>query len=80
MSEPTQAEKPLTFETALAELEALVTRMEDGQLSLEESLQSYQRGTELLKFCQGLLQDAQQKVLILEADTLKPFAGAENQQ
>ena len=47
--------------------------MESGDLSLEQSLTSYQRGAELLKFCQAKLVDAQERVRILEAGELKPF-------
>ena len=64
-----------TFESALAELENIVTRMEGGQLSLEQSLAAYKRGAELLKFCQAQLADAQQQVKVLEAGALKHFAG-----
>jgi exodeoxyribonuclease VII small subunit len=70
-------ETPATFEAALTELEALVATMESGDLSLEQSLTSYQRGAELLKYCQAQLADAQERVRILEAGELKPFA--ENQ-
>ena len=63
----------LTFEKALEELEALVHRMEDGKLPLEESLAAYQRGTELLKFCESRLTDAQARIAILEGGTLRDF-------
>ena len=63
----------LTFEKALEELEALVHRMEDGKLPLEESLAAYQRGTELLKFCESRLTDAQARIAILDGDTLRDF-------
>jgi exodeoxyribonuclease VII small subunit len=66
--------KPPTFESALAELESIVAEMEAGQLPLEKSLAAYQRGAELLKFCQSALQDAQQQVRILEDGVLKNFA------
>src|SRR5436190_194192 len=58
MSDPTAQDALLTFEKALEELEALVGRMEDGRLPLEESLAAYQRGAELVKFCEGKLADA----------------------
>ena len=63
----------LTFEKALEELEALVARMEDGKLPLEESLAAYQRGAELLKFCESKLTDAQARIAILEGDALRDF-------
>jgi exodeoxyribonuclease VII small subunit len=63
-----------SFETALAELEAIVARMEDGQMDLEESLRSYRRGAELVRFCQSRLADAEQQVRVLEGDLLKPYS------
>ena len=73
MSKPA---KPPTFESALAELEEIVSDMEAGQLPLEKSLAAYTRGAELLKFCQTALQDAQQQVKILEDGVLKNFGPA----
>ena len=61
----------LTFEKALEELEALVARMEDGNLPLEESLAAYQRGAELLKACEGRLSAAQARIAVLEGEVLK---------
>jgi len=66
--------KTLAFEDALAELEKIVADMESGQLPLEESLAAYKRGTELLKFCQQKIQDAEQQVRVLtEANELEIF-------
>ncbi len=75
MPKPAKSDQNRTFESALAELENIVTRMEGGQLSLEQSLTAYKRGAELLKFCQAQLADAQQQVKVLEAGALKNFAG-----
>lgn len=75
MPKPTKSEQNPTFESALGELENIVTRMEGGQLSLEQSLTAYKRGAELLKFCQAQLADAQQQVKVLEAGTLKNLTG-----
>ena len=74
MAKSQKTESPPNFEAALAELEALVASMESGDLSLEQSLTSYQRGAELLKYCQAQLADAHERVRILEAGELKPFA------
>ena len=63
----------LTFEKALEELEAIVARMEDGQLPLEESLTAYQKGAQLIRFCESRLTDAQGRIAILEGDTLRDF-------
>ena len=61
------AKKPKTpdFESALHELESIVGRMEKGELTLEESLQQFERGVLLTRTCQQSLQDAEQKVQIL---------------
>lgn len=64
---------PATFETALAELEDIVAKMEAGQLPLKESLAAYTRGAELLQFCQAALKDAEQQVQVLEKGVLKAF-------
>ena len=68
--------KTPTFEDSLAELEKIVANMEAGQLPLEESLAAYKRGTELLKFCQQKIQDAESQVRVLtEANQLENFPG-----
>ncbi|MBP9713558.1 MAG: exodeoxyribonuclease VII small subunit [Sterolibacterium sp.] len=74
MVKPARPALPTTFEAALAELEAIVRAMEDGQLPLEESLTTYERGTSLLKYCQEALNTADQKLKILEGGTLRAFA------
>ena len=65
-----------TFESALAELEKIVTRMESGELSLEQALATHKRGLELARFCQQQLEAAQQQVKVLEGEILKPLASA----
>jgi exodeoxyribonuclease VII small subunit len=80
MAKPNNAEKPLTFESALAELEGIVSQMEGGDLNLEQSLSSYQRGAVLLKFCQVQLAQAHERVRVLEAGELTPFSDAQDQQ
>ncbi|MDR0771310.1 MAG: exodeoxyribonuclease VII small subunit [Burkholderiales bacterium] len=64
---------PASFEAAMAELEDIVTRMEQGSLPLAEALASYQRGAVLLAYCQNALRDAQQQVRVLEDGMLKAF-------
>jgi len=68
-----QDEAPSSFEAALAELEDLVAKMEQGTLPLKESLAAYQRGAVLLAYCQRALKDAQMQVEVLEKDVLKTF-------
>lgn len=55
----------LSFETAIAELEQIVTQLESGDLELEQSLKLFERGIELTRVSQHKLQEAEQKVQIL---------------
>jgi len=71
-------ETPGSFEAALEELETIVTRMEAGELTLEQSLSAYKRGAVLLQYCQSALKDAQQQVKVLEAGVLQDFTGADD--
>ena len=73
MSKAPKSQPPQSLEAALAELEKIVSSMEEGELPLERSLAAYRRGAELLKYCQAALQDAQQQVKVLEDGILKDF-------
>lgn len=61
-------EKQPAFEDALKELQSLVNAMEKGDISLEQSLQAFERGVELTRFCQSALFQAEQKIQQLNAD------------
>ena len=65
------------FEKTLAELEKLVAKLEEGDLSLDESLSGFKRGIDLTRQCQSALDDAQQTVELLtnnqDEDSLKPL-------
>ena len=65
---------PATYEQALAELDRLVVQMEGGQLPLDELLDGYRRGAELLSFCRGRLQAVEEQVKVLEDGQLKTWA------
>jgi len=73
MSKVAKSQPPQSLEAALAELEKIVSSMEEGELPLERSLAAYKRGAELLKYCQAALQDAQQQVKVLENGVLRDF-------
>ena len=62
------AAKEVSFESALEELETLLTKMESGDLSLEESLKAYERGVELTRQCRKILDDAKLRVTKLMPD------------
>ncbi len=67
---------PVRYEDALAELERLVQRMEDGQLPLDQLLDNYRRGAELLESCRSRLAAIEEQVKVLEDGQLKPWAPA----
>lgn len=53
------------LEESLTEITQLIDKMEHGELSLEQSLTHFERGIKLVKHCQKILEDAEQKVQIL---------------
>lgn len=67
------AASPKSFEAAIGELEAIVRAMEGGQITLEQALDHYQRGVSLLRHCQDTLRAAEQRVKMLEDETLVPL-------
>jgi exodeoxyribonuclease VII small subunit len=67
----------LSFEQALDELDALVRRMEAGELSLDDSIAAYRRGAELARYCQGRLAAAEQEIRKLDGELLKPLDPSE---
>ncbi|MFT5577811.1 MAG: exodeoxyribonuclease VII small subunit [Paraglaciecola psychrophila] len=74
----TKAKKSVDFELALDQLEELVEEMEQGDLTLEESLKAFEQGIKLTRECQGALALAEQKVqmLIEENGELKTVAAS----
>ncbi|MDM4767230.1 exodeoxyribonuclease VII small subunit [Pelomonas sp. SE-A7] len=67
---------PASYESALAELEQLVSAMEGGQLPLDQLLDNYRRGAELLGFCRERLVAVEQQVKLLDAGELKLWEDA----
>ena len=53
---------PESFESAMGQLESLVSKMESGDLSLEESLEAFEKGVHLTRFCRDQLQKAELKI------------------
>jgi len=74
---PKKAEAPVSFETALQQREQIVSRLESGELPLEEALNEFERGVQLARSGQQTLQQAEQRVQILLSDDktadLTPF-------
>jgi exodeoxyribonuclease VII small subunit len=66
----------LTFEAAQRELESIVERLERGEATLDEALELWERGEELLRFCVARLDTAQGRIeeLARRAETVTPFA------
>ena len=76
--DPKESEKSPDFEQSLVELEALVAKLEQGDVPLEDALKTFERGVALTRQCQTALRTAQQKVEVLLArngeETIEPFA------
>lgn len=71
-----------TFEDSMTELEGIVTKLEAGDITLDDSLKLFEQGIKLAKNCQKKLDDAEKKVKILTADEtgnmkLEDFGGME---
>ncbi len=66
---------PESYEQAVVELERLVLQLESGQMSLDDMLKSYQRGSTLLRYCREKLESVEQQIQILDGAELKPYAG-----
>ncbi len=71
------APKPsVSYEQALAELDRLVQQMEGGQMPLDQLLDGYRRGAELLTLCRERLQAVEEQVKLLDEGKLVPWSGA----
>ena len=68
-----ETESIVDFESSLQELEEIVNKMEQGQLSLEQSLNAFEQGVQLTRKCQPTLKNAEQRVstLIKKDDALE---------
>ncbi|CCG86400.1 exodeoxyribonuclease VII small subunit [Erwinia piriflorinigrans] len=74
---PKKTQQSVSFETSLQQLEQIVSRLESGDLALEEALNEFERGVQLTRAGQQMLQQAEQRVQILLSDDknaeLTPF-------
>jgi exodeoxyribonuclease VII small subunit len=64
-----QDQDPVSFEAALKELEGIVKQLETGEAKLEESLQLFERGIRLSRFCSQKLEEAEKKIEMLVKDS-----------
>ena len=69
----TAPKDPPSYEQALADLDRLVQQMEGGQLPLDQLLDGYRRGADLLAFCRGRLEAVEEQVKVLEDGQLKAW-------
>jgi exodeoxyribonuclease VII small subunit len=65
--------KPVDLEQSLADLEAIVERLEAGEQALEQSLKEFERGVRLARDCESALKDAEQRVQVLLGGKLEDF-------
>jgi exodeoxyribonuclease VII small subunit len=69
-----KAPEDMSFEQALEELDALVRKMESGDLGLDDSISAYRRGADLARYCQGRLGAAEQEIRKLDNEVLKALS------
>lgn len=67
---------PANYEAGLQELEQLVSRLESGQMPLDELLAGYQRGAVLLAFCKDRLQAVEAQIKVIDGGQIKPWTAA----
>jgi len=83
-TKPPRDNKLPDFEKSLTELEALVAKLEQGDVPLEEALKTFERGVALTRQCQTALRTAQQKVEVLLArngdETIEAFASDDEEE
>ena len=83
-TDPETTDKLPDFESSLAELEALVAKLEQGDVPLEEALKTFERGVALTRQCQTALRTAQQKVEVLLSrngeESVEPFLDDEDDE
>ncbi len=65
---------PKTFEEAMARLEVITQTMQNSETPLEDALQAYSEGNELVRFCQDKLAEVEQKLQVMDAGELKELS------
>ena len=63
-----EKEEKMTFEQAMADLEAIVAELERGELSLEKSVERFKHGMEISNYCSNMLDEAEKSITILLKD------------
>jgi exodeoxyribonuclease VII small subunit len=73
----------MTFEKALETLEQIVSKIESGDVSLEESIEQYAQGTKLIETCRAILDKAEKKIQLLakgDGETLEPAGELDDEE
>lgn len=65
-----------SFEQSLDELEAIISRVESGEVGLEKSIEEYERGVDLIKRCRAILERAEQRIQQLSLEDLESTPGS----
>ena len=68
-----KSKKELDFESAFDEIQNIQNKIDSGDLSLEDSVELYKRGSYLIKFCEEKLKNVEQEIKVLQKNTLKDF-------
>ena len=76
MAKKRNSETSPSFEQSLEALESIIARVESGEIGLEESIDEYERGVELIRRCREILEKAEQRVRRLSLEELEKGAGS----
>jgi exodeoxyribonuclease VII small subunit len=74
-----QDTEKLTFEQAIAELKAIVEKIEAGQISLQDSILQYEKGMALIKHCRTILQQAEKRIEKISLEQEQAAAGQDGE-
>ncbi|OOB77072.1 MAG: exodeoxyribonuclease VII small subunit [Epulopiscium sp. Nuni2H_MBin003] len=67
-----------TFERSLQELEGIINKLEQGEITLDDTIKKYKQGMELANACANMLKEAEQQISIYEGNEFIPFNGGGN--
>ncbi|MEN6306668.1 MAG: exodeoxyribonuclease VII small subunit [Anaerohalosphaeraceae bacterium] len=67
MAKSDKKTEELSFEQAIDQLNQIVSRIEMGQVPLQESLEQYEKGMKMIRYCRGILQDAEKRIEMISA-------------
>ena len=79
MTQEKTSREPLSFEQAMAQLETIVTEVEQGEIPLAQSIEKYAQGMKLIKHCRNVLEQAEKRIETISKDRTNTTAEEQNE-